>query len=83
MKSAVTSRSVIEIFSSRDDIIRYLRLMFSNVEDEKSLLICVKIGRCAAKYGRKTLEDFTDEELEETVGEVACMFYDLNFEEND
>ena len=72
------------MFMSRDDIIKYLRLKWlSNVEDEKKLLICVEIGRHAAKYGRKTLEEFTDEELENTVGKIACMVYDLTFEESD
>ena len=71
------------MFASRDDIIKYLRLCFSNVTDEKSLLICVEIGRHTAKYGRKTLEEFTDEELEKTVGKIACMIYDLTFEESD
>ena len=69
------------MFASRDDIIKYLRLCFSNVTDEKSLLICAEIGKCAAKYGRKILEDFTDGELEETVGEIACMVYGFTFEE--
>jgi len=71
------------MFASREDIIKYLRLRLSNVEDENKLLICVEIGRHAAKYGRKTLEEFSDEELEKTVGQVACMVYGLTFVESD
>ena len=69
------------MFASRDDMIKFLRLCFSNITDEKSLLICVEIGRHAAKYGRKILEDFTDEELDKTVGKIACMVYGFTFEE--
>ena len=72
------------MFASRDDIIKYLRLKWlSNVEDEKKLLICAEIGRRAAKYGRKTLEEFTDEELDKTVGKIACMVYGFTFEESE
>jgi len=71
------------MFASREDIIKYLRLRLSNVEDENKLLICVEIGRHAAKYGRKTLEEFTDEELEKTVEKIVSIVYDLTFEESD
>ena len=73
------------MFVSRNDMIKFLRLMFSNAAqagaDEKSLLICAEIGKCAAICGRKTIEDFSDEELEETVGEVACIIYDIRLKE--
>ena len=72
------------MFMSRDDTIKYLRLKWlSNVQDEEKLLICVEIGRHAAKYGRKTLEEFTDEELEKTVEKIVSIVYDLTFEESD
>ena len=68
---------VLDLFGSRENIIKFLRqqiaLAAQDNAGEKALLVCIEIGRRAAKYGRKTLEDFTDEELEKTVGKIAIM----------